>query len=114
MDSGAIVSGASETYEERLALLVARAAAERDAIGRQFEPIRKIDAGLAWLVRTKTQLPTIALGAGLGLSALMLALPTGRSSLLRGGIALFQLAGSVKRLFSRPGTTTTRESARQP
>ena len=108
------MSGASETYEERLALLVARAAAEREAIGRQFEPIRKIDTGLAWLAQKKTELPTIALGAGLGLSALMLALPTGRSSLLRGGIALFQLAGSVKQLFSRPGTPRRGESARQP
>ncbi|HET9952309.1 MAG TPA: hypothetical protein VFS09_11005 [Candidatus Eisenbacteria bacterium] len=108
------MSGARDLYEERLALLVARAAAERAALGKQLEPIRKIDTGLAWLAEKKTQLPTIALGAGLGLSALMLVLPAGRSSLLRGGLALFQLAGSVKQLLSRHRTSEDRERAITP
>ena len=102
MDPGAVVSGADDSYEVRLARLVGRAQAERDALGAQFEPIRRIDTGLEWLARKRTQLPTVALGAGLGLSALLLALPSGRSSILRGGIALFQLAGSVKQLIARP------------
>ena len=35
------------------------------------------------------------------MSAMMLALPAGRSPLVRGGIAVIQLAASVKRLFTR-------------
>jgi hypothetical protein len=35
------------------------------------------------------------------LSALLLALPVGQSSLVRGGVALFHLASSVKRFFTR-------------
>ena len=95
------MSGEREEFEARLATLVARAAAERQDIGEQFAPVRRIDTGLAWLAQKKTELSALGLGAGLGLSALMLALPTGRFSVLRGGMALFQLAGSVKRLFTR-------------
>jgi hypothetical protein len=101
VDPGEAVSREPSARDEQLARLIARSAAERREIGEQFEPIRRVDTGLEWLAGQKTQLPTIALGAGLGLSALMLALGGGRSSVVRGGIALFRLAGSVKRLVSR-------------
>jgi hypothetical protein len=69
-------------------------------VARQLAPLGSLDRGLEKLRLLEPHLPAIATGAGLGLSALLLALPAGRSRLIRGGIALFHIAGSVKRLIS--------------
>jgi hypothetical protein len=101
VDPGALVSTPDETFEARRAVLVARAAAEREALARQFAAPMSLGDGLGWLRGMKPRLPTIALGAGLGISALLLALPVGRFPLVRGGVAVLSLAGSVRRLLSR-------------
>jgi hypothetical protein len=101
VDPRALVSAPRETYEARRAMLMARATAEREALAREFAPLGALDSGLERLRALKAQLPAIAMGTGLGLSALLLALPAGRTPLVRGGIALLHLAGSVRRLFSR-------------
>ena len=100
MDPGTVVSAHGETLEARRAALVVRAAAEREAMARRLAPLGAMDTGLEKLRTIKSQFPAISLGAGLGLSALLLVLPAGRSRLIRGGIAMFHLAGSVKRLLS--------------
>lgn len=100
MDPGAVVSAPAGTPAGRRALLVARAASEREALARHLAPLGALDSGLERLRTLKPQLPAIAVGAGLGLSALLLVLPAGRAPLVRGGIALLHLAGSVKRLLS--------------
>jgi hypothetical protein len=79
---------------------VARAAAEREALARQLALLGTLDSGLERLRVMKAQVPAIVIGAWLGLSALLLALPAGRSPLIRRGIAMLQLAGSVRRLLS--------------
>jgi len=94
------VSHSHETFEARRAALVARAAAERDALARRLAPLGAIDDGLHKLRMMKSQFPALSMGAGLGLSALLLALPAGKSRVVRGGIAMFHLAGSLKRLIS--------------
>ena len=43
----------------------------------------------------------MSIGMGLGLSALLLALPGGQAPLVRGGIALYRFAKSVRTLFKR-------------
>ena len=101
MDPGTVVSAQRGTHEARLTALVARAATEREALVHQLAPLAALDSNLESLRVMKSQLPAIAMGAGLGLSALLLALPAGLTPLVRGGIALFHLAGSVRRLFSR-------------
>jgi hypothetical protein len=95
------VSTVRPTFEERRADLVARAAAERAEISRLVAPLAVFDDGLARLGALRSKLPGVAVGAGLGLSALLLALPVGRFPVVRGGVALLQLAGSVRRLFDR-------------
>jgi len=100
VDPGPLVSAPRGTLEARRAALVARAASEREALARQLAPLRTLDSGLERLRVMKPQLPAIVIGTGLGLSALLLALPAGRSPLIRGGIAMLQLAGSVRRLLS--------------
>jgi len=95
------VSDRRGTLDERRAELVARAAAEREALSRQLALLGTLDGGLARLSSMKSRLPGIAMGAGLGLSALLLALPAGRFPLVRGGVALLHFAGSVRRLFSQ-------------
>ena len=101
MDPEAVVSGARETFEARRAALVARADAEREALARQLAPLGSLDSGLERLRQLKPQLPSIVVSAGLGLTAMLLALPAGRLPLVRGGIAALHLAGSVRRLLSR-------------
>jgi len=97
----AFVRAAQESLDARRAELVARAAAEREALAGMLAPLGTLDRGLERLETWKLDLPTTALGTGLALSALLLALPAGRSPVVRGGIALIQLATSVKRLFTR-------------
>lgn len=101
MDPGAALSPPRETFEARRATLLARAATEREALARQLAPLAVLDRGLEMVWRLKTQLPLVTTGLGLGLSALLLALPTGRLPIVRGGVALLNLAGSVKGLFTR-------------
>ena len=87
--------------DDRLAELVQQAAADRAALSKQLEPVAKLERGLERLRAWKLDVPAVGVGTGLALSALLLALPAGRSPIVRGGIALVQLATSVKRLFSR-------------
>ena len=94
------MSAGVETLEGRRTALVARAALERAAMGQRLAPLGAIDDGFEKLRVMKSQLPGLSVGVGLGLSALLLALPAGRSRVVRGGIAMFQLAGSVTRLLS--------------
>jgi hypothetical protein len=98
---GEVVSAQRESFEARRAELVARAAAEREALALRFAPLGKLESGFDRLRRMNPQLPTIAMGGGLGLSALLLALPTGRIPLVRGAVALLHLAGSLRGLLSR-------------
>jgi hypothetical protein len=100
VDPETVVSAQGVTFEARRAALVARAAAEREAIAQKLAPLGALDTGFEKLRTMKAQFPAMSLGAGLGLSALLLVLPAGRSRLIRGGIAMFHLAGSVKRLLS--------------
>jgi transposase len=95
------VSAAHETFAARRATLVAQASAERETLARKLAPLAALDRAIEKLHTWKSQLPMIASGAGLALSALLLALPTGRFPLVRGGVALLNLAGSVRSLFSR-------------
>ena len=101
MDPGALLSSVQRDLEARRAELVARASADRSAVARHLEPLAKIERGLEKLRDMKLALPATAIGTGLALSAMMLALPAGRSPLVRGGIAVVQLAASLKRLFTR-------------
>jgi hypothetical protein len=101
MDPGATLSAPHATFEARRDELVARAAREREALAHRFAPLGHVDGGLDRLRAMRSQLPTLGVGAGLGLTALLLALPTGRIPLVRGGIAILHLAGSVRRLFAR-------------
>jgi hypothetical protein len=89
-----------ETFEARRAELVARASEERDALARRLAPLGKVENGLEQLRGMGPQLPTMVMGAGLGLTAMLLALPIGRVPLVRGAIAVLHLAGSVRRLLS--------------
>jgi hypothetical protein len=95
------VSAARETFAARRAVLQERAAAERAALARQLAPIAALDSGLERVRIVKSELAAAAMGAGLGLSALLMMLPVGRTPLVRGGIAMLHLAGSVRRLCSR-------------
>lgn len=79
---------------------MARAATEREAVGRQLAPLITLDRWLERLGHVKEHLAGLAIGSGLGLSALLLALPVGRLPLVRGAIAALNLAGSVRKLFS--------------
>lgn len=101
MDPEAVMSAGAETLESRRTALVARAATEREAMAQRLAPLGALDRGLEKLRLVKSQLPAVSVGVGLGLSALLLALPMGVSRVVRGGIAAFQLAGSVKKLLSR-------------
>jgi hypothetical protein len=100
MDPGEILSAEHVTFAERRAVLVAHAAAEREALAGRLAPLGNLDGSLGKLRAMRFQLPSLALGTGLGLSALLLALPTGRIPLVRGGIAVLHLAGSIRRLLS--------------
>jgi hypothetical protein len=95
------VSGSAGTIDEARAQLVARAAAERVALSKQLEPFATLEGTLAQMSVKKPELLSTSLGMGLGLSALLLALPVGQAPLLRGGIALFRLASSVRTFFKR-------------
>ena len=101
MDPGAFVSRWQASLDARRAELVARAAEDRARLAEQLAPVASLDRGLEKLRGMKDSLPGAAIGTGLALSALLLALPAGRSPILRGGIAVLQLAASVKRLFTR-------------
>jgi hypothetical protein len=101
VDPGAVLKTVQQDLEDRRAELVARSAADRAELAQQLEPLLKLERGLEKLRDMKLELPTTAIGTGLAMSALMLALPAGRSPLVRGGIAVIQLAASVKRLFTR-------------
>lgn len=98
------MSAERDESEARRAALVARAAGDRDSIVRQLAPLRSLDRGLTDLAGKGGHLPKLIVGAGLGLSAMVLALPSGGMQWFRSGVALLHLAGSVRRLFSRRGT----------
>jgi len=98
------VSRDGRTFSERRDALVARAAAERRAFADAVAPIVAIDRGLDRLRDLKSSSPVLAVGTGLALSALTFVLPGGLSNLVRRGVALFQLGGSLKRLFTSRGT----------
>jgi hypothetical protein len=95
------VSRAPDAFAERRVALVARAAADRAAVARQLAPLGAVDGMLGRLEAARAQLPTLAAAAGFGLSALLLAFPSARFPVLRAGLALINLSGSVRRLFSR-------------
>ena len=101
MDPGAVVSAAQDRFDAARAELVARAAADRARLAGQLAPVAVVDRGLEKLRSMAGSLPGSAIGTGLALSALLLTLPAGRSPLVRGGVAVIQLAASVKRLLSR-------------
>lgn len=101
MDPGEALSAERRMLEARRAELVARAAVEREALARRFAPLGKLERGFERMGGMSPQLPTFAVGGALGLTALLLALPTGRVPLVRGGIAILHLAGSVQKLLSR-------------
>lgn len=83
-----------------------RAAAERVAFADAMAPIIAIDRGLDRLRDFKPPSAGLAAGAGLALSALTLVLPGGLGRAVRRGIALVQLGGSLKRLFTSHRTDT--------
>lgn len=101
MDRQAALSGSAGTVQEQRERLVARAAAQRVALSKQLEPFSTLEGTLERLSGKKAELPGMSVGLGLGLSALVLALPAGQAPLLRGGIALFRLANSVRTFFKR-------------
>ena len=94
-------SGKRGTLEEERARLVARAAAEREALSKQLEPFATLEGTLERLSVKKPELLGTSLGMGLGLSALLLALPAGQTPIVRGALALFNLASSVRAFFKR-------------
>jgi hypothetical protein len=94
------VSAIELERERKRAELVARAAADREAFGKYVDVFQSIETGIAQFGTVRAELPSAAVGAGLGLSALMLALPSGHASVLKAGIALFKFAGSVRRMFT--------------
>lgn len=89
-----------ETLAGRRAALVARAALEREDVARQLAPLATLDHWLERIDRVRSRLPVIAAGAALGISALLIALPA-RLRVVNVGIAAFNLAGSLRKLFSR-------------
>ena len=95
------MSSGRESFRARRAVLVARAASERQALSHQLAPLASIESGLERLRSLKSKLSPITIGAGLGLTALLLVLPGGRAKVLRSGMALFHLAGSLQRLIAR-------------
>ena len=95
------MSAERDRREARRAELVARAASDRTALGRRLEPVMKVDRVIERLSALRHDPRSAAIGTGLGLAALLLAMPTGRSPVVRGGIALLQLGASVWRLFTR-------------
>jgi hypothetical protein len=97
----AAVSGEQGTIQEQRQRLVARAAAERVALSKKMEPFSTIEGALERLSANKPELLGSSLGLGLGLSALLLALPVGQAPIVRGGIALFRFARSVRTFFKR-------------
>ena len=101
MGPGPEVSRAPDALAARRASLVARAAVDREALAQQLAPLEAMDGWLGRLEAARAQLPSLAVGAGFGLSALLLAFPSARFPVLRAGLALISLAGSVRRLFSR-------------
>lgn len=101
MDPEAAVSGNGESLEVQRARLVARAAAEREALSKQLEPFSTLEGTLERLSVNKREVLGTSLGMGLGLSALLLALPAGQTPIVRGGLALFNLASSVRTFFKR-------------
>jgi len=101
MDPGAVVSSTSMSDTGRRAALVARAAAHRRNLSRQLAPLASLESGLERLSSIQAKLPALSMGAGLGLTALLVLFPGSRMNVLRSGQALFHLAGSVKRLLVR-------------
>jgi predicted O-methyltransferase YrrM len=95
------VSSARDRSAARLTDLVVRAEADREALRKRLEPVMKVDRVLEKLNTLRRDVPAAAIGTGLGLSAMLLALPVGRSPIVRGGVALLQLGTSVWRLFTR-------------
>lgn len=98
MDPGTVVSSKREGYATRRAALVGRAATHRQELSRQLSPLT---LGLERLGPIQAKLPAISIGAGLGLTALLLVLPGRRMKVLQSGLAMFHLAGSVRRLLAR-------------
>src|SRR5262245_40387912 len=96
-----LVSTGEKSHEARLAELVARAAADRARLAQQLDPVTRVDRAFDELREWKQGWPAAAMGGGRALSAMLLTLPAGRSPIVRGGIALFQLASSVRRLFAK-------------
>jgi len=94
------VSSDGRTFAERRDALVARAAIERRAFADAVAPLVAIDRGLDRLRDFKPPSPTLGVVGGLALSALTLVLPGGLGKALRRGVALLQLGGSLKRLFT--------------
>ena len=95
------MSAAQDARAARRSELVARAAKDRAAVAELLAPIAKLDRGLEKLREFRSSLPGSVISTGLALSAMLLALPAGRSPIVRGGVAILQLAASVKRLFTR-------------
>lgn len=95
------MSSARDRSAARLTDLVVRAEADREALRKRLEPVMKVDRVLEKLNTLRRDVPAAAIGTGLGLSAMLLALPVGRSPIVRGGVALLQLGTSVWRLFTR-------------
>jgi hypothetical protein len=88
---------------ERRERLAARAAAERDVIGRQLDGWQRslsgVDKAMAVFHTVKQHVPLLGVGLGMGVSALLVARP-GLSRVVQGGAAVWRLGRSVRRLVS--------------
>jgi hypothetical protein len=94
------VNAARARLEAHRAELVARADADRRGLSAQLAGLGALEDGVGQFGLVKPQLPGLAMGASLGLSALLLALPPGQATVLRAGFAVFRLANSVRKLFT--------------
>ena len=95
-----------EANRARRALLVERAAIERDELADRIAPWQKpltaVDQGLALLAALKRNAPLLGAGLGAGMAALAFVRPATIGGWFRGGQALWRALTEMNRKVARP------------
>jgi hypothetical protein len=90
------VSRGIDAIRDRRAVLLQRAASDREALGAAFEPWRRplafVDRGVGLYTTLKQNAPLLGVGLSVAAAALAVVRPPGIAGWLRGGRAVLSLA----------------------